>query len=224
MVAANARSARRRGSARAWSRSLTRSSRSRATSCSGNVGVSMTSASRSSAGARFRRGTVTVPTVVSHPALAWIPAPRRSDASISAIASRRAVPSVSASAASTVSPACAASSLAAPPISNSCAASSGRPGRCETSTVSPFGSTVRANPGKWYGRGSPGTGRRSSTSRLPSACGRSSADASRLMPPAPLRRRPGRRSGRRCCRDGPRPASPAGSRARPRPGSAPAAR
>ena len=80
----------------------------------GTTGGGRTSASSSSAGARRLAGTSSPADVASQPASAWIEAPSRSAASLSAIASRTSVPSVSARAARTVAPPSAAGSSAAP--------------------------------------------------------------------------------------------------------------
>ena len=86
--------------------------------------------------------------MASQPASAWSEAPSRSPASVSSMASRRAVPSVRARPASTVAPAWSAGSSAAPPTTIIEADTSGRPGRSTTTIDSPFESVCVVTAGK----------------------------------------------------------------------------
>ncbi len=89
-----------------------------------------------------RPGTSTPTDMASQPASAWSEAPSRSPASISSIASRRAVPSVNARPARTVAPARSAGSSTAPPVTISEADTSGRPGRSTTTMRQAVGQGV----------------------------------------------------------------------------------
>ena len=86
--------------------------------------------------------------MASHPDSAWSDAPRRSAASVSAIASRTSVPSVRPRAARTVAPAFAPGSSTAPLRRASDAATNSRPGIGVTTTFSPLASCVRNVSGK----------------------------------------------------------------------------
>ena len=137
--------------------------------------------SRRGAPARQRAGsagTSSPADVASQPASAWSDAPRRSAASVSAIASRSSVPSVRPRAARTVAPAWPGGLVGGAGAERDDAETSSRPGIGVTMTRSPFGERVRTCPGSRTGAAWPGTGRSAMSVRR-------SCAASSPPPPAP---------------------------------------
>ncbi len=181
------RSARRRGSACAWRRSLRRSSRRRSTSRAGNVG------SQHDLRQQLQRRRQAVGRDVDAdgqgiPAGLGVERGAEPFGRLDELRSHRTAPSprTGHGRPGPSPPASAAGSSAAPPRIITDALIRGRPGRSAIRTSRPLARRSMATAGNSYGRGGPGSGRSAITGSV------ARGSIVRLMPPPP-RRRPGRR-------------------------------